>query len=175
MTARLPLFFLLATALLTGCHKPAPQPGDLHEPAAQVPEASQPPAQPGPLWVEVGGQRYTVEIADDYWERQKGLMNRRHLPEHHAMLFIHDEEAPLAYWMKNTWIPLDILYFNSRLELVAQQRNVQPCPKGTDCPNYPSTVPARYVLEINGGQAQALNLQKGDRLTVRPDMIVPTP
>lgn len=167
--------FLLAVALVSGCQKPVPQPGDLHEPVAKAHPATpdHPPAQPGPLWVEVGGKRYTVEIADDDWERQKGLMRRRHLPTEHGMLFIHDQEAPLAYWMKNTWIPLDILYFNNQLELVSQQRNVPPCPQGDPCPNYPSEGPARYVLELNAGQAEALGLKAGDRLTVRPDMVVP--
>jgi hypothetical protein len=175
MTLRSLLSVGLMALGLTACRNPTPQPGDVRAPEAMPAAAARPPVQPGPLWVEIGGQRYTVEIADDPWEQQKGLMHRRHLPEHHGMLFIYDREAPMSYWMKNTWIPLDILYFNSRLELVAQQRQAQPCPTGTPCPSYPSGVPARYVLEINGGQAEALGLKNGDRLTVRPDMLIPSP
>src|SRR3546814_12966001 len=57
------------------------------------------------LWVEIGGARYAVEIADDDAERARGLMFRDDMPAAHGMLFIHEREQPLAYWMKNTRIP----------------------------------------------------------------------
>ncbi len=167
------LFLALTSAGLMACSKATPLPGDIQVPASRAAQSPQAPL--GKPWVEVGGKRYEVEIAADFWARQKGLMKRRHLPVDHGMLFIHDEEAKQAYWMKNTWIPLDILYFNNRLELVAQQRNAPPCPADTPCPSYPSEKPARYVLELNAGQAEALGLKNGDRLTVRPDMLMPSP
>ena len=64
-------------------------------------------------WVEVGGERFKVEIADDDAERARGLMFRDELAAGTGMLFIHDAEEPQAYWMKNTRIPLDILYFDN--------------------------------------------------------------
>ena len=103
-------------------------------------------ASGGGTWVELGGQRYQVEIADDDAERARGLMFRDSLEKNHGMLFIHDVEAPQAYWMKNTHIPLDILYFDDARRLVSQQRDVPPCSLGDGCPPYPSTAPARYVL-----------------------------
>ena len=84
------------------------------------------------------------------------------------MLFIHDAQEPQAYWMKNTRIALDILYFDDALKLVSQQRGVPPCSLGNACPNYPSNAPARYVLELNAGQAERLNLQEGAELQLGP-------
>src|SRR5690606_28276109 len=68
------------------------------------------PARVSYDWVELGGQSYSVEIADDDAERARGLMFRDRLEAGHGMLFIHEVEAPQAYWKKNTRIPLDILY-----------------------------------------------------------------
>ena len=119
-------------------------------------------------WVELGGKRYVVEVADDDAERARGLMFRDALPEGHGMLFLHEEERPLAYWMKNTRIPLDILYFDTSRRLVAQQRDVPPCTLGDGCPPYPSNAPARYVLELNAGQAEALGLRDGTELRLGP-------
>lgn len=124
-------------------------------------------------WVELAGQRYQVEIADDDGERARGLMFRDALPAGHGMLFIHDAEMPLAYWMKNTRIPLDILYFDDQRRLVSQQRGVPPCSAGDRCPPYPSTAPARYVLELNAGEAERLGLQDGAVLRFGPDISVP--
>jgi len=115
-------------------------------------------------WVELGGQRYRVEIADDDAERARGLMFRDSMPADHGMLFIHDQEEPQSYWMKNTRIALDILYFDSGRRLVSQQRDVPPCALGDGCPPYPSDAPARYVLELNAGEAARLKLQNGTEL-----------
>jgi uncharacterized membrane protein (UPF0127 family) len=119
-------------------------------------------------WIEVAGKRYAVEIADTDAERAQGLMFRDELAADHGMLFLHDREEPLAYWMKNTRIPLDILYFDTGRRLVAQQRDVPPCTLGDACPPYPSNAPARYVLELNAGQAAQLKLETGAELTLGP-------
>ena len=76
--------------------------------------------------------------------------------------------------MKNTKIPLDILYFDNELRLVGQQRNVPPCSAGDRCPPYPSHRPARYVLELNAGQAARLGLEAGATLTLGPGIQPPT-
>ena len=122
-------------------------------------------------WVEIAGQRYAVEVADDDEERARGLMFRDKMAEGSGMFFIHDAQEPQAYWMKNTRIPLDILYFDDNLKLVSQQRDVPPCSLGNACPNYPSGSPARYVLELNAGQAERLKLQDGAQLELGPGIL----
>ena len=121
-------------------------------------------------WVEVGGERFQVEVADDDAERARGLMFRDAMADDHGMLFIHDAEEPQAYWMKNTKIPLDILYFDDERKLVAQQRDVPTCSLGDACPSYPSDAPARYVLELNAGEAERLGLKDGAEMRFSPDI-----
>ncbi|KAF1698682.1 ACR family protein [Pseudoxanthomonas jiangsuensis] len=119
-------------------------------------------------WVELGGERFQVEVADDDAERARGLMFRDALEPGHGMIFIHDREEPQAYWMKNTRIALDILYFDRERRLVAQQRDVPPCSAGNRCPAYPSRRPALYVLELNAGEAARLKLEDGAVLDFGP-------
>lgn len=119
-------------------------------------------------WVELKGKRFSVEIADDNAERERGLMFRDDMAVDHGMLFIHDAEAPQAYWMKNTKIPLDILYFDHQRKLVSAQQRVPPCSLGDRCPPYPSEAPALYVLELNAGTAEAIGAKNGDELKFGP-------
>jgi hypothetical protein len=122
----------------------------------------------GGSWVELGGERYVVEVADDDAERAQGLMFRDTMEQDRGMLFIHRRQERLAYWMKNTRIPLDILYFDEERKLVSQQRDVPPCSLGDRCRTYPSEGPARYVLELNAGQAARLKLENGTQLKLGP-------
>lgn len=122
----------------------------------------------GKHWVELAGARYQVELAQDDASRARGLMFRDQMAEDHGMLFIHDRQEPQAYWMKNTRIALDILYFDEQRRLVSQQRDVPPCSAGNACPPYPSHKPARYVLELNAGQAARLQLNDGAELGFGP-------
>lgn len=129
-------------------------------------------ASGGP-WVEIGGQRYAVEVADDDAERSRGLMFRDELASGQGMLFVHEREEPQSYWMKNTRIPLDILYFDSAAKLVSQQRDVPPCSMGDRCPPYPSAAPARFVLELNAGEAARLGLKDGAVMRFGPGIASP--
>ena len=122
-------------------------------------------------WVELKGRRFTVEVADDAAERARGLMFRDELPADHGMLFVHEREEPQAYWMKNTKVPLDILYFDDQRRLVSAQKRVPPCFLGDRCPPYPSEGDARYVLELNAGAADELGAKAGDELTLAPEIV----
>ena len=124
-------------------------------------------ASAGQAWVELKGERFMVEVADDDAERARGLMYRDRLEDGTGMLFLHDAERPLAYWMKNTRIPLDILYFDAGRRLVSVSR-AAPCSLGDRCPPYPSAGPALYVLELNAGTAQRLGVRAGDELVFSP-------
>ena len=121
-------------------------------------------------WVELKGRRFEVEIAADDASRTRGLMFRDSLAEDRGMLFIFDRAEPLAFWMRNTRIPLDILYFDSDLKLVSVARGVPPCTT-QQCPSYPSAAPARYTLELNAGMAKRLGAEPGDELRVDPAIL----
>jgi uncharacterized membrane protein (UPF0127 family) len=121
----------------------------------------------GDAWVELKGKRFTVEIADDPAEREQGLMFRDELATGHGMLFLHDAEEPQAYWMKNTRIPLDILYFDRARKLVSVA-HAPPCSAEDRCPAFPSQGPAIYVLELNAGAAEELGVKAGDELKFGP-------
>lgn len=122
---------------------------------------------PGTPWVELKGKRYDVELAMDDASRMRGLMFRDALPEGQGMLFVFDRQEPQAFWMRNTRIPLDILYFDEALRLVSVSAGVPPCTTQT-CPSYPSKGPARFVLELNAGHARQLGVQGGDVLALDP-------
>ncbi len=116
-------------------------------------------------WVELRGERYEVELALDDASRMRGLMFRDQMAETHGMLFAFDRQEPQAFWMRNTRIPLDIIYFDEALRLVSVAVGAPPCTTKA-CPSYPSKGPARFVLELNAGHAQRLGLQRGDVLTL---------
>ncbi len=115
--------------------------------------------------VELAGRVFTVDLALTREDQTRGLMFVEQLDADHGMLFIFPREAPRSFWMKNTRIPLDILYFDSDLALVSMAQNARPC-VADPCPAYPSRSPAQYVLELNGGMAKTLGVQRGDRLTL---------
>lgn len=119
--------------------------------------------------VELGGERFTVELAQTDAERTLGLMYRREMAPDHGMLFIFEDEAPRGFWMKNTLIPLDMLFFDAGRRLLNIQQDVPPC-RADPCPSYRSSGPARYVLELNGGRSRALDLAPGAELSIhRPE------
>jgi len=118
--------------------------------------------------VELGGKRFGIEIADTTQEQALGLMFRDEMPADQGMLFIFPNEAPRSFWMKNTRIPLDIMYFDKDLIMVSISAEAKPC-KVKRCPSYPSIAAAKYVLELNAGTAAELGVGPGDRLTVELD------
>jgi len=121
-------------------------------------------AHAGPS-VELKGHRFDIEIAADNDTRARGLMFRDEMAADHGMLFLFDDEQPRVFWMKNTHIPLDILYFDHEYKLVSVQQRVPPC-RSNPCAQYPSSGPAKYVLELNSGTADKLGVKPGDTLNV---------
>ncbi|WP_395374071.1 DUF192 domain-containing protein [Marinicella sp. W31] len=118
--------------------------------------------------VRLGDQVFKVELAQTDSQRAQGLMYRESMPQNTGMLFIFDDQQPRSFWMKNTLIPLDIIYFDRNKKLVSIQHNVPPCKNTISrCPGYPSTGPAAYVLEINGGLAEKFGFKRGDVLDIR--------
>ena len=119
-------------------------------------------------YVRLKGQKFTVELADTQEKQALGLMFRDHMPDDHGMVFLFPAEAMRGFWMKNTRIPLDIFYFDQDLKLVSVSENTPPC-RSQRCPSYPSSGPAKYVLELNAGKAAELGVQVGDVLELHLD------
>ncbi|WP_452228751.1 MULTISPECIES: DUF192 domain-containing protein [unclassified Lacinutrix] len=101
-----------------------------------------------------------IEIADTDYDVQTGLMYRNSMQENQAMLFVFPTMRERFFYMKNTRIPLDLLYLDNNKHIVSFQENAQPF----DETSLPSKVPAQYVLEIHAGLAQKWLLEVGDRI-----------
>ncbi len=123
-----------------------------------------PAALAGTPSVTLRGHAFAVELASTPAEQEHGLMDRTSMPADHGMLFMFQDDEPRTFWMKNTLIPLDMLFFDAAHKLVAIQADAQPC-QADPCKLYPSNSPARYVLELNAGIAAKLGLHKGDVIT----------
>lgn len=102
-----------------------------------------------------------IEIADDEYSTQTGLMYRTKLEKNHGMLFIFADMQMRSFYMKNTKIPLDIIYIDEDKTIVSFQKNAKPM----DETSLPSEAPAQYVLEINGGLSDAWGLAVGDKIS----------
>jgi uncharacterized membrane protein (UPF0127 family) len=107
------------------------------------------------------GERHavSVEIARSDAERAKGLMHRKTLAPDAGMLFVFEETADHPFWMKNTFIPLDLLFIDEDGRVVGIDARATP---GDLSPR--SAAPSRYVLEVNGGWAEAHGVAVGDRV-----------
>lgn len=112
--------------------------------------------------VDFDDASFCVEFADDSKERTVGLMYVQELAEDHGMFFIFPRETPLSFWMKNTLIPLDIIFLDEGMRVVDIRHDFEPCVE-EPCEGYTSKSPAKYVLEINGGLARKYGIEEGDR------------
>jgi uncharacterized membrane protein (UPF0127 family) len=106
-----------------------------------------------------------AELADTPVKRGRGLMFREHLDADRGMLFVFGDLQAWSFWMKNTKIPLDIVWMDDKRKIVHIERNVPICTRIDDsCPQYRSNEGAMFVLELGGGRAEALDLQHGKKL-----------
>lgn len=108
---------------------------------------------------------FNVELAITDEERTLGLMSRNSLDRNKGMLFIFNEEGMYPFWMKDTLIPLDIIWINQNKEVVFISENTQPC-KEDLCPTVNPNQKARYVLEINAGISKEIGLKVGDKVEI---------
>lgn len=93
-----------------------------------------------------------LEIADTETEREKGYMYRKEISNDESMLFIFDDSAERSFWMKDTYVALDMIFFDENKNFVSIQKNAEPCiDKGYNCPSYFSNGNAKYVLETKAG------------------------
>ncbi len=104
-----------------------------------------------------GSAAFTVRIADDFAERARGLMYAESLPRGEGMLFLYDRPQPVSFWMKNTLVPLDLLFMDETGRVVRVHENAAP----GDTTSIPSGAEVVAVLEINGGLAAQYGVTTG--------------
>ena len=121
------------------------------------------PLEPLTVTTASGVHKFQVEIADDDTERQNGRMWRESLAPDRGMLFDFKDEAPRSFWMKNTLIPLDIIYIAADGTVVSIAQMAMP--KSEE--SLPSHGAALGVLEIPGGRAGELGIKPGDKVSHR--------
>ncbi|MEP0862359.1 MAG: DUF192 domain-containing protein [Ignavibacterium sp.] len=101
-----------------------------------------------------------IEIADDDYQRQLGLMNRKEMTENQGMLFIFPRQDFLSFWMRNTLISLDMIFIDESKTIVTIHKNT----RILSDTSYPSSKPARYVVEVLAGFTDKHNIQVGDKI-----------
>ena len=124
------------------------------------------PAQPsdGPIAVLPDGSAVHIEVATDDDTRAQGLMFRDRIPEGTGMLFVFAQSGDYPFWMKNTLVPLDMIWIDDQKRVVHVEASVPPC-KADPCPSYPPHAVAKYVLELGRGQAAKHRVVNGSTLT----------
>ena len=110
---------------------------------------------------KTGVHSFTVEVVATDEERAKGLMFRRELPEGRGMLFDFRRERPVAFWMKNTYVPLDMIFIRADGRILRIAENTQPMSESL----VPSGGPVLGVLEVIAGTAKKLGIEPGDRVS----------
>ena len=107
---------------------------------------------------------FEIYLATDFEQHRRGLMFVRDMPERTGMLFVYDAEEPRSMWMKNTYIPLDMVFARADGSVVNVVTDTVP----QTLSSHRSTAPARYVLELNAGTARRLGIGTGSRI-IRED------
>jgi uncharacterized membrane protein (UPF0127 family) len=170
---------ILLVVLFAGCAPPPDATGQGAVPAAPTTPATPPPqnsenAQAPPARMPMraaptatlpDGWVITLELAESPEEIQNGLMFRPSLPEDRGMLFVFDVDRVPSFWMKNTLIPLDLVFLAADGTVADLILDVRPC-KVDPCPQYIPRMPVRAVLEIAAGSAEAHGLAIGQQLSI---------
>jgi uncharacterized membrane protein (UPF0127 family) len=112
-----------------------------------------------------GPRKILLELAKTEQEKARGLMFRTRLDENRGMLFFLEKEEHPSFWMRNTYISLDILFLSREGVVVDLYERVSPCALDP-CPVYPSRYPAIYALELKGGFVARYLVRKGDRISL---------
>jgi uncharacterized protein len=126
------------------------------------------------LEVELGGERFTLEVVDDEASRTQGLMGREALGANEGMLFDFPAGTRPAIWMRNMLISLDLLFVDEQGRLEQIFREVPPC-RAMPCEIYRADRPLRFVIEVPAGTAERLGLNEGDQLQIGTRLSTPLP
>lgn len=148
---------LFAAALLAGACAALPMRA-VAQPAQVAPTQA---VEPLTIVTASGEHRFQVEVARTDEQRARGLMFRRFMPEDRGMLFDFKTEQPVMMWMRNTFIPLDMIFIARDGRVINVAENTEPMSERT----IPSAAPAFAVLEVNAGVARKIGLKAGDRIS----------
>jgi uncharacterized membrane protein (UPF0127 family) len=118
----------------------------------------------GLVQMQIGTQPFTLELAATDRTRQHGLMHRQSLPADRGMIFVFADEQPLRFWMRNTVIPLDIIYLDRNGKVITIKQM-----KPLDETGVESDGPAKYAIEMNEGAAAKAGVKVGDVLKIPPN------
>ena len=127
---------------------------------ALVAPAGAAPLEPLDIETKAGVRHFQVEVMRSDADRERGLMYRRDLGPDRGMLFQFDKEDRIFMWMKNTYLPLDMVFFGKDGRVVSIARDTEPLSERI----ISSGEPATTVVEFNAGTAARLGIEKGDRL-----------
>ena len=153
------------TPTATGTATPSPTPSPTASPEPTPTPALGPEIEAA---ATAGDCEFFLEVANSAEKRQVGLMGRESMGRDRGMLFVFSEERVLGFWMKNTLIPLDIIFVDSGLTVVDVQtmrpeHEIAPAP----LPTYTSAAPALYAIEVNEGVAAECGIEPGDAVELR--------
>lgn len=129
-----------------------------------LPSNKQQSTGPGLKQLCFGERCFEIEVAETQEERFKGLQNRQFMSADHGMLFVFPESKKHRFWMKDTYISLDMIWMDGNKKVVTIIPNVLPC-KTEQCPVYTPDHDASYVLELNAGTTIEIGLKVGDQAT----------
>lgn len=160
------VFLSLGVLILQGCDKKDDSGWKVKDPSEEINKHPEPPfKKEGDLtFLKKDGKeikKVDIEVADDNPQRQQGLMWRKSMPESEAMLFIFPQDDDQAFWMKNTIMPLDIIFISSEKEIVKVYKNTTPYSEKS----LPSIKKAMYVVETVAGFCDKNGIGEGDKIS----------
>ena len=165
--ARLSGVSLAAVLLLAACSRGGESAGQA--PAATGPAATAPAITFGSTTVTLAGKPFTLEVAQNDAQHERGLMLRKLMPADHGMLFVFSEPDTYAFGMHNTDIPLDIIFLDPSGKIVDIFQG-----KPHDDTLLQTRSPALFVIELNAGTAKALGLKVGSTIHLPEKYLKPT-
>ncbi|OGC45243.1 hypothetical protein A2V49_01425 [candidate division WWE3 bacterium RBG_19FT_COMBO_34_6] len=115
--------------------------------------------------VIINDYSFELKIANSLSKQTKGLMYVNNLAEKNGVIFIFDNNQNNKLWMKNTIIPLDMIWVNDRDEIIYIQKNAQPCAQKI-CRSYGSNDLSKYIIEINAGLCDKYDINIGDKVAI---------
>jgi len=151
------VFLVLGLSAILSCKNKESEP-------AEIPQEQIAFTQEGKLQIIKQNEEkvyFNIEIADTDYETETGLMYRESMEQSQAMLFVFDDERPHSFYMKNTYIPLDLFFITKDLKIATIVENAKPL----DESSLPSEVPVQYVIETNAGIAALWDIKEGDSIS----------